>query len=311
MSTTPREPQKVLERFAWLSIATAIATVTLKGVAAWITGSVGILSDALESTVNLVAAIIALWALRLAARPADHNHDFGHGKAEYVSAGVEGTMIFVAAVAIIYGAVLRLISPHPLEQPGVGLLLATIASVGNLATGLLLIRAGKRHRSITLVADGKHLMTDVWTSAGVLVAIGLIIVTRWEILDPIIAIGVALNIVWTGYKLIRQSIVGLLDAALPPEEVELVRATVEKLAATDERIEVTGIRTRESGRQRFVYVTLGVPGHWTVVRSHELADAVEDEVDAALPGASTFVHIEPCSSAPADRPEPDPTAPTP
>lgn len=296
MTAPPPESQKVLERFVWLAIATALATVALKGVAAWLTGSVGILSDALESTVNLAAALIALWALRLAARPADHNHDFGHGKAEYVSAGVEGTMIFVAAVVIIWGAIVRLISPQPLEQPGMGLLLSTIASVLNLVTGLLLIRAGKKHRSITLVADGKHLLTDVFTSAGVLAAIGLIMITGWQVLDPLIAIAVALNIVFTGTQLIRHSIVGLLDATLPPEDVALVRASVERLAETDERIDVTEIRTRESGRQRFVYVTLSVPGHWTVKRSHDLADAVEIEVDAALPGASTFVHIEPGES---------------
>ncbi len=296
MTAPPPESQKVLERFVWLAIATALATVALKGVAAWLTGSVGILSDALESTVNLAAALIALWALRLAARPADHNHDFGHGKAEYVSAGVEGTMIFVAAVVIIWGAIVRLISPQPLEQPGMGLLLSTIASVLNLVTGLLLIRAGKKHRSITLVADGKHLLTDVFTSAGVLAAIGLIMITGWQVLDPLIAIAVALNIVFTGTQLIRHSIVGLLDATLPAEDVALVRASVERLAETDERIDVTEIRTRESGRQRFVYVTLSVPGHWTVKRSHDLADAVEIEVDAALPGASTFVHIEPGES---------------
>lgn len=295
MSAEEKRTQTILERYVWLSIATAVATVALKGVAALVTGSVSIASDALESTVNLIAALVALWALRLAARPADHNHDFGHGKAEYVSAGVEGTMIFIAAVLIVFSAVSRILNPAPIEQPGIGLLLATIASLLNLGTGLLLIRAGNRHRSITLVADGKHLLTDVWTSVGVLVAIGLIMVTGWQILDPIIAIAVAVNILVTGYRLVRRSVVGLLDATLPPEEVAIVRETLAQVAS-DPDIDVTSLQTRESGRQRFVHVTLTVPADWTVLRGHDLADSVEEAVDAALPGTTTFVHIEPASA---------------
>ncbi len=283
---------RFLERFIWLSIVTAVFTVALKAIAAWITGSVGLLSDAMESTVNLVAAIVALWALKVAARPADHNHDFGHGKAEYVSAALEGALIFVAAIAIIISAIGRFVNPVPLEAPGLGLLLATIASVANLGTGLLLIRQGRRHRSITLEADGKHLMTDVWTSVGVLAAIGLIALTGWQILDPIIAIGVALNIVYTGYKLLRHSMVGLLDGTLPPEEVELIKDVLAGLEETH-TVQITDLRTRESGRQRFVHATLTVPGEWTVRRSHDLADQVENRVDSALPGTVTFVHIEP------------------
>ncbi|WP_028709060.1 cation diffusion facilitator family transporter [Propionicicella superfundia] len=295
MVTQRDRTQTILERYIWLSIATAVATLTLKAVAAWITGSVGLASDALESTVNLVAALVALWALRLAARPADHNHDFGHGKAEYVSAGVEGAMIFVAAVLIVVSAVDRIVNPAELEQPGLGLLLSTVASLLNLGTGLLLIRAGRRHRSITLVADGKHLMTDVWTSAGVLAAVGLIVLTGWQILDPLIAIAVAVNILFTGYRLVRRSIVGLLDATLPPEEVALVRDTLDRLA-TDNGVEVANVQTRESGRQRFVNVTILVPGQWTVRRSHDLADAIESAVDEVLPETTTFVHVEPAPS---------------
>lgn len=283
---------KFLERFLWLSLATAIATVVIKAVAALITNSVGLWSDALESTVNLLAALVALWALRLSAKPADHNHDFGHGKAEYVSAAVEGTLIFVAAGAIIVGAVQRLLVPAPLDKLGLGLLLSAIASLLNLGTGLLLLRAGRAHRSITLEADGHHLLTDVWTSVGVLVAIGLVALTGWQVLDPLIAIAVGINILFTGYSLVRRSVVGLLDAALPPEEIEILNSAVAR-AAVDPRVSVTDQRTRESGRQRFVYVTLSVPGDWTVRRGHDVADQVEHEVDAALPGTTTFVHVEP------------------
>ncbi|QLQ14902.1 MAG: cation transporter [Micropruina sp.] len=283
---------KFLERFLWLSLATAIATVAIKSVAAVITNSVGLWSDALESTVNLLAALVALWALRLSAKPADHNHDFGHGKAEYVSAAVEGTLIFVAAAAIIAGAVQRLIVPAPLDQLGLGLLLSAVASALNMGTGLALLRAGRTHRSITLEADGHHLLTDVWTSVGVLAGIGLVALTGWHVLDPLIAIAVGINILFTGYSLVRRSVVGLLDAALPPEEIEILNAAVAK-AAVDPRVSVTDQRTRESGRQRFVYVTLSVPGDWTVRRGHDVADQVEHEVDAALPGTTTFVHVEP------------------
>jgi len=284
--------QRHLERFLWLSIATAIATVVIKGYAAWLTNSVGLWSDALESTVNLAAALVALWALRLSSRPADHNHDFGHGKAEYVSAAVEGTLIFVAAAFIIYGAVLRLFRPVALEQLGLGLVLSLVASLLNLGTGLVLVRVGRKHRSITLEADGKHLLTDVWTSVGVLVAIGLVLLTQWTILDPLIAIAVGLNILFTGYQLVRRSIVGLLDAALPEDEIAIVSAVIANVC-DDPRMEITELRTRESGRQRFVYVTLSVPGSWTVKRSHDVADAVEDAVSGALADSTTFVHIEP------------------
>jgi cation diffusion facilitator family transporter len=271
--------------------------VALKGVAAWITGSVGLASDAIESTVNLVAALVALWALRLSARPADHNHDFGHGKAEYVSAAVEGTMILVAAAFIVLTAVPRFFAPQPIEQPGLGLVLSGIASILNLLVGLLLIRAGRKHRSITLVADGKHLITDVWTSVGVLVAVGLILVTGWVILDPIIAIAVAVNIMVTGYRLVRRSVVGLLDATLPPEEVVVVRDTLDRIAAANVGVRIAQVQTRESGRQRFVNATVLVPGEWTIDRGHDLADVIEDAVAEALEGTSTFVHIEPVPHA--------------
>lgn len=287
--------QRLLERFIWLSIATAVATVAIKGFAAWLTNSVGLYSDALESTVNLVAALVALWALRLAAKPADDNHNFGHGKAEYMSAAVEGSLIFFAAAMIIYGAIQRFFQPQPLDQLGLGLALSLFASLLNLATGWTLIRNGRAHRSITLEADGRHLMTDVITSAGVLVAIGLVALTGWEWLDPAIALIVGANILFTGYSLVRRSGVGLLDAALPDQEVEVVRAAVQAVCV-EEPVELSDLRTRESGRQRFVYATMSVPGTWSVRHSHDVADDVENAVDRALPGTTTFVHIEPLQS---------------
>jgi cation diffusion facilitator family transporter len=288
---TPAD-HRYLERFLWLSLATAVATVALKSWAAIATSSVGLWSDALESTVNLLAAGVALWALRLSAKPADHNHDFGHGKAEYLSAAVEGTLIMVAAAAIIAGAVHRFVNPVGLAEVGLGLGLATFASLLNLGTGWALIRAGRAHRSITLEADGKHLMTDVWTSVGVLLGVALVWFTGWHWFDPVVALAVGVNIVVTGYKLVRRSVVGLLDGTLPPEEVRVIHAVLVPLTE-DPRVHLTDLRTRESGRQRFVQATLTVPGDWTVRRSHDLADRVEDEVGRALPGTVTFVHVEP------------------
>ena len=288
--TEPTTPE--LERFLWLSLGAAVVILGIKLGAAVLTGSIGMWSDALESTVNVAAAGVALWALRLSSKPADHNHDFGHGKAEYFSAAVEGSMILVAAAVIVIGAVMRLLSPQPLEHLGIGLLLLAVATAANLAIGLLLIRVGRRHRSITLEADGQHLLTDVWTSVGVLVAIGLIAATQLHWLDPVIALVVGANILFTGYKLVRRSVVGLLDGTLPEAEVQTVADVLDEVAH-DPRVHIAQLRTRESGRQRFVYATVTVPGEWTVTHSHDLADAVEAAVDAALPGTTTFVHIEP------------------
>lgn len=296
MTDTPTAAAPVdhrfLERFLWLSLATAVVTVVLKATAAVVTSSVGLWSDALESTVNLLAAGVALWAMRLSAKPADHNHDFGHGKAEYLSAAVEGTLIVVAAVAIIVSAINRFLNPIPLDSISLGVVLAAVASVGNLVTGLILIRAGKKHRSITLEADGKHLMTDVWTSVGVLLGIIVVGLTHIYWLDPLIALAVGVNIIFTGVGLVRRSVVGLLDATLPPEEVALIQSALQPLTH-DPRVHVIDLRTRESGRQRFVQATLTVPGEWTVARSHDLADLVEAEIERVLPGTVTVVHVEP------------------
>lgn len=286
------DEQKLLERFMWLSIAASVATIVFKLGAAWITGSVGFLSDAIESLINVVAAVVGLLALRLAAKPADANHNFGHAKAEYFSAQVEGSLILVAAVAIIYSAIQRLLDPQPIEQAGVGLVLSGIATVLNLAVGLVLLRAGKKYRSATLSADGQHLLTDVWTTVGVLVGIALVAVTGWQVLDPIIALAVGANILFTGYKLLKESFISLLSEALPEEERLAIKAFLDEFSA-QRGVEFTDVRTAAFGRQRMVNLVMQVPGQWSVNFSHRHADDVEDGIDRALGGAKTVVHVEP------------------
>jgi cation diffusion facilitator family transporter len=286
-----RQQHRTLVRYMQLSLGAALSTIALKTVAATITGSVGLLSDALESGVNLVAAVVALWALRLAARPADSVHQFGHGKAEYISAAVEGGMVFVAATVIVWTSIRRLIDPAPVEHVGVGLVVSTAASLINLAVGLALLRAGRRHRSITLVADGKHLLTDVVTSAGVLVGIGLVAIFDWELLDPIVALLVGLNILVTGYGLVRRSVSGILDAALPAEDVARIESILDRYRR--DGIDFHDLRTRESGRQRFVYLDVLVPDDWTVKRGHDVAEEVKSDLASLLPGVVTFAHVEP------------------
>jgi cation diffusion facilitator family transporter len=284
-------PAAGLERFAWLSIAAAVVTIALKTGAFVLTGSVGLLSDAVESVVNLVAAVIALIALRVAARPPDFNHDYGHGKAEYFSAGAEGLMIFVAAVVILATAVDRLLHPAALESLGLGLLVSSVASVVNGLVGVVLLRAGRTHRSVTLTADGKHLMTDVVTSAGVIVGVLLVAVTGWERLDPVVAILVGLNILVTGYRLVSGSVTSLLDAALPEEDLVRLRDVLDGLRTPE--VQFDEIRTRESGRQRFVALTVRVPADWTVERAHGVTDDVERAICRGLPGAQVQTHVAP------------------
>jgi cation diffusion facilitator family transporter len=276
----------------YVSLATALATMGIKATAAWLTGSVGLLSDALESAVNLVAAIVGLVSISAAGRPPDPGHNFGHGKAEYLSAAVEGAMIFTASGAILWTAVRRLVAPQPLEQLGLGLALSAVAALVNLAVGLYLIRVGRRHRSIAVVADGKHLLTDVWTSAGVLVGLGLAVSTGWNVLDPIVALAVGLNILRIGVGLLRRSMDGLLDASLSKAEVAEVKQVLDRYVE-EKGVRFSPILTRESGRQRFVHLTLHVPGDWSVHVAHELASEIERAIAHALPGALTFTHVEP------------------
>ena len=281
-----------LKKFAWLSVATAIATIALKAGAWWITGSVGLLSDAVESVVNLVAAVIALGVVSVAERPADDDHQYGHSKAEYFSAGVEGAMIFVAAAFILGVSIERLINPAPLEALGVGLAISVVAAVLNGVVGLALVRAGTRHRSPTLKADGKHLLTDVITSIGVVVGLGLAWVTGWQVLDPIVAIGVGLNILFIGYRLVHESGMGLMDATLPEEDNRLIEEVLERHREPG-LVDFHELRTRESGKWRFVEFHALVPGRWSVERGHDLVETVEQEIHAALPNSHITTHLEP------------------
>lgn len=279
-----------LRRFAWLSIGAAILTIVLKAVAYALTGSVGLLSDALESFVNLAGALMALAMLTIAARPADEEHPYGHGKAEYFSSGVEGTLILVAAASIAFAAVQRLIRPQGLQQLGLGLAVSLAASLINLGVALVLLRAAKQHQSVTLEANAQHLLTDVWTSVGVLIGVGAVALTGWERLDPIVALVVAANIVWSGTRIVRKSVLGLMDTALPESE----QATIQQALARhqQEGMEYHALRTRQAGARRFMSVHVLVPGLWTVQRGHQLLEVIEAEVRAAVPNITVFTHLE-------------------
>jgi cation diffusion facilitator family transporter len=280
-----------LVRFAWLSIAAAIATTSIKAGAWWLTGSVGLLSDALESIVNLVAAAMTLWMLTLSARPPTEEYAYGYSKAEYFASGLEGALIFAAALAIAWAAVDRLLHPQALERIGLGLALSVVATAINLAVARVLMKAARQYRSIALEADGRHLMTDVWTSVGVVVAVGAVAVTQWNWLDPVIALAVAANIVLTGFSLVRRSAVGLLDPSLPAGERTAIEVVLQRFRAED--IEFHALRTRVAAGRSFVSMHVLVPGAWTVQRAHDIAEAIEREVALAIPGASVFTHIEP------------------
>lgn len=288
-----------LTGYAWLSIAAALVTIGLKFGAYLITGSVGLLSDAAESLVNLVAAVVALIALTVAARPADEGHHYGHGKAEYFSAGIEGLMIFVAAGVILVSSVQRFFNPVALESVGLGVAISAVASAVNGAVGLLLVRAGRAHRSVTLTADGKHLLTDVWTSIGVIVGVLLVALTGWERLDPVVAAIVGVNILVTGFRLVSQSVTALLDASLPAEDVAEVNRVLDEMRTAE--VDFADVRTRASGRDRFISLSVLVPGDWTVQRGHDQADSVERRIATALPSTGVQTHLEPHGAHPAAR----------
>lgn len=280
-----------LTLFAWLSIAAALVTMTMKFGAYLLTDSVSLLSDALESIVNLVAAVVALVALKVAARPANSRYTLGRTKAEYFSAAIEGTMIFVAAAAIIASAVRRLVAPVPLDNIALGLAVSLASALINGLVGLVLIRAGKHHYSPTLLADGKHLLTDVMTTAGVIVGVVLVEVTGLLILDPIVAIVVAVNIIVVGIGLVRTSMAGLLDAALPADENEKIISILRDFM--NESTTFHGLQTRQSGRARFVRVDAQVPGEWSVAQGHTFGEEIESAIKDALPDTHVTVHIEP------------------
>jgi len=284
--------QRRLFRLLWLSIAAAIATISLKTAAWALTGSVGLLSDAAESVVNLVAALFALAALHWALKPADEEHAYGHAKAEYFSAGVEGALILVAAAAIAITAVDRLFHPQPIEDVGIGLAVSVVASLINLAAGFLLLRTGRAERSITLEADGKHLMTDVWTSVGVIIGVAAVAITGFDRLDALVALAVAANIVVAGSGLVRRSVGGLMDRGLGDSEqgqIDVVLSSFER----DSGIHFHALRTRQAGSRAFISFHVLVPGDWSVQQGHDVAEEVEAALRERLPYATVFTHLEP------------------
>lgn len=279
-----------LARFAWLSIGVAVLTIGLKVLAWRLTGSVGLLSDALESLVNLVAALLTLWMLTLAARPPDELHAYGYGKAEYFASGAEGALILLAAAAIGWAAIGRLRAPEAIDRVGLGLVVSTLASLLNLAAARVLSAAGRRHGSIALEADAQHLMTDVWTSAGVIAGIGAVALTGRLWLDPVVALLVAANIVRTGLDVVRRSALGLLDRALDAPLREALRRVLARHEGGEVRFHA--LRTRQGGGRRFVSLHVLVPGEWTVQRGHDLLERIEGEIREAVPGAAVFTHLE-------------------
>lgn len=297
-----------LTRYGWLSIAAAIFTIALKSYAYWLTASVGLLSDALESLINLVAAIIVLVTLSIAARPPDDKHAYGHDKIEYFSSGAEGIMILLAAFSIAYTAWERLWHPQALQQLDLGVAVSVVASLINLVVARILISVGRRRHSITLEADGKHLMTDVWTTVGIIAGIALIAVgnrfeytldlarqlgmSGWEILDPIIAILVALHIVFAGIQLIRRTVAGLMDAALPEDEQARIAEVLNRYVEA-EQIDYHALRTRYAGARRFMSVHVLVPGEWTVQRGHDLVEVIEQQIMQLFDNIDIDTHLEP------------------
>lgn len=280
-----------LKRYAWLSIAAALATILLKGWAWWITGSVGLLSDALESFVNLAGAMMALAMLSLAAMPEDGNHAHGHGKAEYFSSAFEGVLILVAAVGIGYAAIERMLNPQPLEAVGIGLAISVVASVINLVTSRTLMSVGKKYKSITLEADAHHLLTDVWTSAGVIVGVGLVWLTGWLWLDPVIALLVAANIVWTGWQLLQRSAAGLMDVSISEEERLAIEGVLDGYRR--QGLDFHALRTRQAGTRAFISFHVLVPGTWTVQQGHDWSERIEADIRQTVLHAHITTHLEP------------------
>jgi cation diffusion facilitator family transporter len=291
MSSSATAIRPALTRFAWLSIAAAVLTIGLKFAAYLVTDSVGLLSDALESLVNLAAALMALAMLTVAARAPDEMHAFGYSKAEYFSSGVEGALILIAAASIVWTALPRLVAPQPLERVEAGLVASVAASAINFAVARRLLQAGKEHRSITLEADAHHLMSDVWTSAGVLLGVAAVYLTGWNRLDPIIAIIVAANIVRIGAQLLRRSVLGLMDRALPSAEQDAIKEVLGRYERGGTRYHA--LRTRRAGARSFISLHVLVPGDWPVQRGHDLLENLERDLREAVPGSTVFTHLEP------------------
>lgn len=288
LSAVKTAPPSLLLR---ASIAVAVLTIALKTLAWWITDSVGLLSDAMESLVNLASAVFALLMVTIARRPADADHPYGHHKAEYFSSGFEGLLIIVAALGIVWAAVQRLLNPQPLDQLGWGLALSVLSSAFNGALAWAMLHSGRQHRSIALEADARHLITDVWTSAGVVVGISLVALSGWQWLDPAVAIGVALNILREGAALMWKSSQGLMDEALEPE----IMADIEKaLAEFDHHtIRFDHISSRRSGQRRFVDLHMHMPASWTLGRAAALRGSVEQALMSAVPGLRATIQLLP------------------
>jgi len=280
-----------LTKFAWLSIFTAIATISLKSIAYFLTGSVGLLSDALESLVNLAAAIIALIMLKIAEQPPDAEHGYGHSKAEYFASIMEGLFIFIAAIAIIISAVDRIIHPKIIDHAFLGLAISVVASIVNYVVSKKLLKVGVKHHSISLEADGHHLMTDVITSIGVVVAVFLVAVTGWQILDPAVAILVAFNIIFTGSSLIKRSILGLLDSSIPREELDIINNILKRYE--HKGLKFHGLRTRQSAQRRFVDFHVLTPGDWSVRKGHDILEDIEKEIRDSIDKVTISTHLEP------------------
>ncbi len=280
-----------LLRFAALSVVAALLTIGLKTAAYAVTGSIGLLSDALESLANLIAALVALFALSVAARPADEEHTYGHTKAEYFSSGFEGLLIAAAAVGIMVAAVRRFIEPQAIVEPALGLAANALATVVNFGVARVLLRVGKRHESITLEADAQHLMADVWTSLGVIVGVAAAVATGWHRLDAIVAIAVALNVLRSGFRLLDRSMHGLLDTSLPEETLTTIKGILDDHSGMGVRYHA--LRTRQAGARRFISFHILVPGDWTVQRGHDLLEAIEERIREAVPRSVVDTHLEP------------------
>jgi cation diffusion facilitator family transporter len=277
--------------YLWASVAVAAVTIVMKSWAWYITGSVGLLSDAMESFVNLASALFGVLMVSIAQRPADDDHPYGHTKAEYFSSGFEGMLIFAAAAAIIWTAAQRLLNPQPLQALGWGLSLSVVSSAFNGGLAWAMARAAKQHRSIALEADAKHLMTDVWTSVGVVVGIGAVAATGWQWLDPLVAMGVAANILWEGGRLVWRSSQGLMDEALEPEVMVDIQKTLDGFAHPTIRFD--HVSTRRSGQRRFVDLHMHMPGNWSLGRAAAVRASVEQALMSAVPGLRCTIQLLP------------------
>lgn len=288
---SPMTKPYTLANYAWLSIAAAVATFGLKMLAWWLTGSVGLMSDAMESLVNLAAAVITLISVSVSVLPADDEHAYGHTKVEYFASGLEGALILLAATGIGWSAIHRLMHPQVLETVSLGLVVSVLASSINLVVGRILKKVGKDRHSVALQADGQHLMTDVWTSVAVVIAVGLVAVTGWQWLDPVIGLLLAGHIIGMGVRLVRESMMGLMDTGLPPEEMAIIKEVLNGYA--DQGMEHHALRTRQAGSWRFMSVHLLMPGEWTIARGHKIADHIEEEIRTKVPRLNVLTHLEP------------------